>query len=454
MTHSLKTRFVKGLGGQALVQPINILIQLATVPLLLHFWGVELMGEWLVLTAIPAYLMLSDLGIISATINEMTMEVAREDRPRALGTFQSSLLMLGGMSLVLVLVAGLFAWAAPMAQWFGFVHLGNGEAGLIIALQIALVVLGIQVGLVNAGFVCEGAYGLGTMLMAGISFTNFCLLALAAATGLGPVGAAALMVGGEAAGLAVMRLRLRRVAPWIAYGRRHVTAARVRELLRPALGFVVYTLGQALNIQGILLVVGAVLGPAAVTAFNAMRMMTRFVNTLLSAYYSTVRPEIAMAYGKGDTALIRRLHEGACQVALWLALCATAGFALLGAWFIDLWTHGKVALDPWLFAGLLAAMLCYALWFASSMVFYGTNRHHGMARALVVANAVSVAIAAVLMLLIGLPGAGIAAAAAEAAMLAYVLSRTLKVLDEPFARWIGAVARPPIGLVRQLIGRA
>ena len=76
-----------------------------------------------------------------------------------------------------------------------------------------------------------------------------------------------------------------------------------------------------------------------------------------------------MAYGKGDTALIRRLHAGACQVAIWLALVAATGFALLGDWFLGVWTHGQVALDPWLFAGLIVAMLFYALWFASSMVF-------------------------------------------------------------------------------------
>lgn len=437
-----------------LTQPVNILIQLATVPLLLYFWGIDLMGEWLVLTAIPAYLMLSDLGFISATINEMTMEVARDDRKAALRTFQSSAIVLGGMSLVIIAAGCLLAWVAPIGDWFGFVHLTNIEAGTVITLQILLVVTGIQVGLFNAGFVCEGAYGLGTMLMAGISLLNFSLLAIGAATGLGPVGAAGLMVGGEIAGLIVMYLMLRRVAPWLHHGLAHASAKRMREILKPALGFVVYALGLSLNIQGILLVVGAVLGPAAVTAFTAMRMLTRFVNTLLSAYYSTVRPEIAMAYGKGDTALIRRLHAGACQVAIWLALCAAIGFTLLGAWFLNIWTHGEVTLDPWLFAGLVAAMLFYALWFASSMVFYGTNQHHGMAWLFVIANGVSIPVAYGLLSWVGLPGAGIAAALAELAMLVYVLTRTLRVLDESLPVWLRSIAPPPIQLVRQLIGRA
>lgn len=453
MTKTLKSRFVKGLGGQAVTQLVNILIQLSTVPLLLHLWGIDLMGEWLVLTAIPAYLMLSDLGFTSATINEMTMEVARDDRTAALRTFQSSGVMLGALSVVMALVAGAFAWAAPMADWFGFVHLSNAEAGTVIALQVALVILGIQVGLMNAAFVCEGAYGLGTALMSGISLINFTLLVIAAATGLGPVEAAAFLIVGELVGLVAMRLVLLRVAPWLRYGVGEASGRRIRALARPALGFVVYSVGQALNVQGVLLVVGALLGPAAVTAFNTMRMMTRFVNTLLGAYYGTVRPEISIAYGRGDMALIRRLHAMACQVAVWLAISAAVGYALLGDWILRVWTHGEVALDPWLLAGLIAAMLFYALWFASSMVFYGTSRHHGLALMLVAANGASVAVAYALLETLGLPGAGIAAAAAELAMLVYVVWRTLRMLDEPFVDWLKSILPPPVKLVRQLIGR-
>ena len=451
VTKSLKSRFVKGLGGQAVTQAVTILLQLTTVPLLLYFWGLELMGEWLVLTAIPAYLMLGDLGFTSATINEMTMQVARDDRQGALQTFQSSNAMLGLMCGVMAVVGGLFAGFAPMADWFGFVHLDNSDAATVIALQIGLIVVGIQVGLINAGFVCEGAYGLGTALMAGISLTNFCLLAAMAVAGFGPVGAAAVLIIGELAGLIVMRLVLRRVAPWLKFGVTHASRRGVRQLFKPALGFVVYSVGQALNVQGVLLVVGAALGPAAVTAFNTMRMMTRFVNTLLTAYYGTVRPEISIAYGRGDMDLIRRLHAMACQVAIWLAVVAAIGYAAIGDWILGLWTHGQVALDPWLFAGLIAAMLFYALWFASSMVFYGTSRHHGLAWMLVAANAASVALAYVLLDLVGLAGAGLAAAAAELTMLAYVVWRTLRMLDESLAQWLRSVLPPPVKLVRQLL---
>jgi O-antigen/teichoic acid export membrane protein len=454
VTKTLKSRFVKGLGGQAVTQAVAVLIQLSTVPLLLHFWGLELMGEWLVLTAIPAYLMLSDLGFVSATINEMTMEVARDDRGAALRTFQSSGVMLGLMSAAMAVVAGLFAWAAPIGDWFGFVHLTNAEASAVIALQVAMVIGGIQMGLLNAGFVCEGAYGLGTAIMSAISLANFGLVIVAAATGLGPVGAAAFLIAGELVGLVVMRSVLRRVAPWLRLGLGHARRRRVRELLKPALGFVVYSVGQALNIQGVLLTVGAVLGPAAVTTFNTTRMMTRFVNILLTAYYSTVRPEISIAYGRGDMDLIRRLHAMACQVAVWLAIGAAVGFALLGGWFLRIWTHGEVTLDPWLLAGLIVAMLFYALWFASSMVFYGTSRHHGLAWTLVLANGMSVALAYALLDLVGLPGAGIAAAAAELVLMVFVVWRTLRMLDEPFLGWLMRVLPPPVKLVRQLIGRA
>ena len=66
-------RLRRGLGGQAFSQIVSFSIQIGSVPLFLHFWGTGLYGEWLVLAAFPAYLVISDLGFTTATSNEVTM---------------------------------------------------------------------------------------------------------------------------------------------------------------------------------------------------------------------------------------------------------------------------------------------------------------------------------------------------------------------------------------------
>jgi hypothetical protein len=84
----LKAKLLRNLGANAYGQAITILIQLVSVPLYLHYWGKQLYGEWLILSAIPAYLALSDIGFASVTANDMTMRVANGDRHGTLEVFQ------------------------------------------------------------------------------------------------------------------------------------------------------------------------------------------------------------------------------------------------------------------------------------------------------------------------------------------------------------------------------
>ena len=73
-------------GGLANIfgQIVTVIIQLISIPLLLAYWGVNLYGEWLLLSAIPVYLSMSDLGFGSVAANQMTMLMAKGDKKSAL----------------------------------------------------------------------------------------------------------------------------------------------------------------------------------------------------------------------------------------------------------------------------------------------------------------------------------------------------------------------------------
>src|SRR5205823_6843927 len=99
-------RIAKGFGANAYDQVVTVIIQIVGVPILLHAWGAQLYGEWLILFAIPAYLSMTDLGFSQSAGNDMTARVARGDRNGALGVFQSLNLLI-----LVVTVVGLFCVA-------------------------------------------------------------------------------------------------------------------------------------------------------------------------------------------------------------------------------------------------------------------------------------------------------------------------------------------------------
>jgi len=55
-------------------------VQIVSVPVFLHFWGVKLYGEWLIISGIPTYLRLSYVGFATVACNDMTMRVIADDR--------------------------------------------------------------------------------------------------------------------------------------------------------------------------------------------------------------------------------------------------------------------------------------------------------------------------------------------------------------------------------------
>lgn len=84
MEKGLISRILRCLAATAFGQVITIVIQLVSVPLVLHFWGDRVYGEWLVLSVIPAYFAMSDVGFASIAANQMTILMAKGERQTAL----------------------------------------------------------------------------------------------------------------------------------------------------------------------------------------------------------------------------------------------------------------------------------------------------------------------------------------------------------------------------------
>ena len=87
----MRERLLKGLGAQGFSQAVQIFIRLAEVPLLLSFWGTQLYGEWLMLSALPIYLSISDGGFAGPACREMTMRSGEGEKNRILGSISKYL---------------------------------------------------------------------------------------------------------------------------------------------------------------------------------------------------------------------------------------------------------------------------------------------------------------------------------------------------------------------------
>jgi O-antigen/teichoic acid export membrane protein len=443
MKRTLKYRLFHAIGATSLGPVLTAVIQLVSVPVFLHFWGPKLYGEWLVLSAVPIYLGLTDFGFGCVAANDMTMQVARGERAAALEVFQSTwvLTTVVSVSFGLCVAAGL--WAFQVEKWLKVTLLSRGQVAAILCVLCVYVLLDLQWTVIAAGFRCDGNYALGTLLGNVVRFLTNASSIIAVAYLASPFVVTLTLVIVRMLGNWACQIVLRHRSPWLHYGYRYARFSVIRKLFGPAIAYMAFPAGNAFSLQGMTIVVGVVLGPIAVVIFSTVRTLTRFAYQMVAIITDSVWTELSAAFGAGNRSLARNLHRCACQASLGLSSAAVLFLALFGSAIYGQWTHSKVAMDHHLFHLLLIEVLAKTFWYTSSIVPIACNRHERQAVIYLGATALSLPVAYLLMSWIGLAGAAISLLMVDLCMIAYVLSHSLALVHDSLGGFTCALLRAP-----------
>ena len=438
----LRRRLLHGLGATALGPVVTAAVQLGAVPLLLTTWGASKYGEWLVISAIPTYFGISDLGFGDASGSDMTVRVAAGDREGALCTLQSSWVLLTGVSLAALVVAAPIICLVP---WFRLLHISSlpdHDASIVVLLLTAYMLASQQTGVLESGYRCEGNYSAGTL------YANLIrLLEAVAATVVAILTGSFIAVAftyfiTRCAGSILYWILLRRKSPWLRLGVRQARWARVKELSKPAFGFLVLPAGHALSLQGFTILIGALLGPIAVTSFSTLRTLTRVTSQFVQTIANTIWPELSRSFGAGDLRLARDLHRHTYRVGVAAACLISLFLWFTGPAFYQLWMQRRVVFHSSCFHVLLFVTVANSMWYVSSIVPMSTNRHHQLALIYFALTAASLGVAYLLANSLGIVGPAIALLLIEFGMCWVVLRAALSQLDDQFYDFVSALLHP------------
>ena len=435
----LRQRLMRGLGATALGPVVTALIQLGSVPILLHVWGVAKYGDWLLLSAIPSYLTLSDLGLGNASGSDMAMRVAAGDREAALETFQSSWVLVTAVSSVILLLALLFVWWIPWQPWLKLSSVSSRQAAELISVLGAYVVLSQQNGIAESGYRSDGHFATGTFWMAILRFVEAAVAAIVAVLHGDLLAVASTYLLVRCVGTVGYALLLRRVSPWIHYGIGHARLKTIRHVAAPAFAFMAFPVGQALSFQGFTILIGAMLGPIAVVSFSTLRTLSRLNVQILVMIANTLWPELSRAFGEGDVYLARRLHRLAWQASLGLSLLGGALLWMSGPFIYRVWVHHNVSFNATCFHVLLLVAVASSLWTVSSVILMSINVHSRIAAAYVAATAISLGLASLFIPVLGTTGAAVALLLTEGWMTCIVLHSALQHSQDSLKTFFSAI---------------
>jgi O-antigen/teichoic acid export membrane protein len=351
--------------------------------------------------------------------------------------------------LVEISVLGVISFL-PLTRWLNLWSLGAPGVRLVLILLSVYTLLVLQTDLLTSGFRCEGNYAYGMLLNNVMRLAEFTLTLILVARGANPVRVAAMLLAGRTFGTCVMSWQMVRKSPWLCFGFRHARFTSIRPLVLPAIAFMAFPAGNALSVQGMVLAIGIVLGPVAVTVFSTIRTLTRFSFQITTVIAATIWPELSAAYGAQQWPVARKLHRHACQASLCFSVFSATSLLFCGEWIIRVWTHGRVTFDATLFRMLLLVVVANSVWYTSSVVPMAANRHEKLALFYLLGAAGSLGIADLLLQRFGLTGAALALLFFELVTGTYTVRRSLSMLDDSFGEFARAIFTPHVVSASQL----
>lgn len=421
----------KLLSGAA-VNVLGFLAQLAVTfvmaPIVLQALGKTRYGVWSFVESLLAYLLILDLGVGASLVRFVPRFVAGGDGAALNRVYSACLgffLVIGaivavvGTSVVAVVGVGLDVPAELVGevQWVLLAAVVHFAATLPFSIYPA-VLDGLQAfatkSLTRTAFLLARVPAI--LFVLGTERPLFNLILVYAATNVV-----------ESLTLAILAYRW---LPGLRFAPRSVNRATVREVCGYSLDAFLAMIAGRLSFQTDAFVIGAALGPAAITPFALANKLVDLSKAALRQATTTLTPAVSALQAADNLAAVRAMFLHGSRLALYAVLPIQVGLYVLGRPFLKLWLRADFdeASVPVLYV-LAATLSLTVAQSAASRVLYGLGEIRLFARMALVEGVVNVLLSAALVLPLGILGVAWGTAIPHAAFCLFAVGCVLRRLD-------------------------
>jgi O-antigen/teichoic acid export membrane protein len=399
--------------------------QLILVPVLIYAWGIEYYGEWVVLTAIPTFLSMSNLGIGTSANFEITKYVRAGSVDKAIKVFATSQWMILLIAIVTLLVT------AVVMQYFY-----TDVSSMKIKNPILIVIL--MMGSIFIQMLATPLLGWWTgheIPAKGYQYLNyFSLLSLfltivVPVAGGGAVLLCVVLFLGSLAWIVLFSMKTYFQFNWkmFYYYFDNFSIENLKNILKVGLGHQLSPLWQAIFFQGSLVLAGSLLGASGAALWGALRILCRSGNQLLELISQSLSPEFVLNWADGNLEKLKKLHAMGVCISIFLSIGVAIGLINFGPWFFNYWTHSVFVVPRAVWWIMAISLIPFSIWWVSSELQRSINRPWALN-----IYATFAAIVSVLFMFVfdefGIIGFSMGSFVFDFLMMLFVLPLTLKIL--------------------------
>ncbi len=410
----------KAISSNLYIQIVQTIAQFLLVPVLASHWGLKVYGTWLLLSTVPSYLAMADLGLGSAAGNDMAAHVARGERDIAAATYNA-------VRLTVLLVVVAMLGMGGIVLYVLFPHLLDGSQAILgghaQAVMMAMIAYGgiaLTNNVIAAGYRCIGGYAVSGYIGGTLLLTEVVLVVVVVVNGGGIAAAATAYLGIRLIGTIIFGVDLARRAPWLVRWDVKPSWRLVRRLLRPAVAVMAVPVAQAFSIQGMVAMIGLVGGAAAIPAFTAVRTLSRVVIQAILIVNHAIMPSFTTASAVSDQESTRRFAMMSMATSFGFGIPGMLALIVGGQFFVIHWTGGKIHPDFVLIGIMAITTFLAALWLPVSNLILSINRHESFTYYYLVVTLLALALSYLLISWLGSTGAALALLIIDAVMIRHV----------------------------------
>ncbi|MEO8005630.1 MAG: oligosaccharide flippase family protein [Betaproteobacteria bacterium] len=341
----------------AVAKILSVASILITVPLTLSYLGAERYGMWMVISSFTIMLSFADLGIGNGIVTAVANLHGKSDRVAIRNQISSALALLGGVGVLIALVAVLVVPHARSDVLFN-VTTEQARAEAAPALSVFLLCLAlalptgiaqkVQMGL-QKGFTANLWQCLGSLLgLAGVIATIQC-------GGGVPWLVAAVSGAPLIAAIANFFWFFLVVDRDLRPGPRHVTRAGIRRIAHVGLLFFALQIVVSVAFAADNLIIARVLGASAVATYAIPEKMFALITSVVMLAVTPLWPAYGEAIARGDNAWVRRALGRSIRFAMLAAALASAALVAFGGEITRLWVGTSISAP-------IVLLACLGIW--------------------------------------------------------------------------------------------
>lgn len=436
---NLSNSIARGLSANAFGQIVGILTQVVQFPVLLSLYGVNLAGEWLLLSSIPAYIALSDIGISNVAANAICMSVASGALDKAREVLHSLCRFIVAVSILMFGIVIAVAFLADWSSLLGFTVIDSLSASLIIAVLSIGAVVSLSSG-VFYGVYRGCGFGVRIITMMNLGrLVDLVALICVWLLELNPLQFALILFSLRVIFIVILMMDSARICSKLPLGFRLGSWLNVRDLMRPAISFMMFPIGNAFYFQGLSFVVNATMGAPGVVVYNICRVVSRLVPMVTQVLRQTLWLEYPGLFATNQFAHIRRIQRSAAGLTWLLILLSLIFFLILGPEIVAVWTAGAVEVDRLLLLLFALVAALNAMWNMNSTILISTNSHEKFAVIYLISVTSAVAVSFYFSRILGLYGIGLILVVSELPLLFYATVRAISLAKDSLVEFVDDV---------------